>query len=950
MKRLFSKICQSIAAWWLALSDRERIHVHVLTLLSIGYVLHYLVFSAYFIEDAGISYSFARNLVEGEGLVAYPGGERVEGYSNPTWTFLIAFFYALKVPVWFSAKALGAVFGALTLPLAYLLVRECRPGKEDGIALLAPFFLAASTTFVVWNASGLENSLFNILLAGGMLCVLREGRDSSARPLSAVCFVLLAMTRPEGILYAAIAGFFRLIMALRQGPVIRPILAWLAVFWVPFCIYHAWRFSYFGWEWPNTYYAKLDGENRFKPFKWNVRGWLYVRNHLRAYFLGFALPLYAIALVGLKDARRWLVLGLTSLGAVVFFWNGRLRWPKEWKSERLAQPDWWPALETAFSPIHHEWDKVRVGFLVLSILLLVLASRWTRGGFARVFILVVGLCSVFFILVSGGDWMKQWRWFSLTAVPNFILLAVGVGALVEALPVSPGRRSMIGAWVVAVVLALPNLWNTIHAAPTPETTVSDVRRRVTYMQGVEQKLHLDEVTLLDVDMGAHMWFSGWDIVDIAGLVDVPMARHLFQRDFLAEYVFEERRPDFAHVHGGWANKSKIPRLPIWKKDYIEIPGYPTGRKSFHVGNHVRKSLFVHDRFEGTPGRRVEFEKEVVLEGFEIPATEVGQGQVLYLETWLSGDLRTKDFRLLVFVDDGQGHMHSAALPPGYDWYAPKKWKKGETVWGRWDISLPEGLPVGEYGVGFLLMDTKKGKVLGPLSTGQESDANRMARGEVFFEGVFRVVAPQEAIQAASEALAGLRVSAAKGDCEEAASLWKKARHHASEEGDFMSEHFPEVRSELARCYVLLAEQAPAQEDQIAYLLAAREQDHRESKLLSVSRPLAKTLDAQGDDFWKAGDMDAAYASFRDALRLDPRLSKTRRKAEEVRDVRLGIESKQRDSAKRASSPKPAEKASAKKSPKQVGGAPPPKVVSPSLEVDDSPQADPDPSGKTGSNN
>ena len=259
MKRLFLKVCQSTAARWLSLSDRERIHVHVLTLLSIGYVLHYLVFSAYFIEDAGISYSYAKHLVEGEGLVAYPGGERVEGYSNPTWTLLIAVFYALKIPVWFSAKALGAVLGALTLPLSYLLVRECRPDKEDGVPLLAPFFLAASTTFVVWNASGLENSLFNFLLAGGLLCVLREGRNSSARPFSAVCFVLLAMTRPEGILYAAIAGGFRLIMALRQGPVIRPILAWLAVFWVPFCLYHAWRFSYFGWEWPNTYYAKLDG-------------------------------------------------------------------------------------------------------------------------------------------------------------------------------------------------------------------------------------------------------------------------------------------------------------------------------------------------------------------------------------------------------------------------------------------------------------------------------------------------------------------------------------------------------------------------------------------------------------------------------------------------------------------------------------------------------------------
>ena len=45
------------------------------------------------------------------------------------------------------------------------------------------------------------------------------------------------------------------------------------------------------------------------------------------------------------------------------------------------------------------------------------------------------------------------------------------------------------------------------------------------MSWVQRRLDVDHVTLLDVDMGAHMYFSGWDIVDIAGLVDVPMARH-----------------------------------------------------------------------------------------------------------------------------------------------------------------------------------------------------------------------------------------------------------------------------------------------------------------------------------------------------------------------------------------------------------------------------------------
>ena len=68
---------------------------------------------------------------------------------------------------------------------------------------------------------------------------------------------------------------------------------------------------------------------------------------------------------------------------------------------------------------------------------------------------------------------------------------------------------------------------------SPETSVNDVHRRVRYMTFVQNRLDLDHVTLLDVDMGAHVYFSGWDIVDIAGLVDVPIARH---SDYNHRYV------------------------------------------------------------------------------------------------------------------------------------------------------------------------------------------------------------------------------------------------------------------------------------------------------------------------------------------------------------------------------------------------------------------------------
>ena len=38
------------------------------------------------------------------------------------------------------------------------------------------------------------------------------------------------------------------------------------LFLVPFGLYQWWRYDYFGWAYPNTYYAKSGLGNRFKPF------------------------------------------------------------------------------------------------------------------------------------------------------------------------------------------------------------------------------------------------------------------------------------------------------------------------------------------------------------------------------------------------------------------------------------------------------------------------------------------------------------------------------------------------------------------------------------------------------------------------------------------------------------------------------------------------------------
>ena len=85
----------------------------------------------WYIEDAAISFAYARNWAAGDGLVAFAGGERIEGYSNPLWVALMAFFYLLGVDGFWSSKVMGMVFGGITVVLTYFLATEVLDDEDD---------------------------------------------------------------------------------------------------------------------------------------------------------------------------------------------------------------------------------------------------------------------------------------------------------------------------------------------------------------------------------------------------------------------------------------------------------------------------------------------------------------------------------------------------------------------------------------------------------------------------------------------------------------------------------------------------------------------------------------------------------------------------------------------------------------------------------------------------
>jgi hypothetical protein len=97
-----------------------------------------------------------------------------------------------------------------------------------------------------------------------------------------------------------------------------------------------------------------------------------------------------------------------------------------------------------------------------------------------------------------------------------------------------------------------------------------------------------------------------------------------------------------------------------------------------------------------------------------------------------------------------------------------------------------------------------------------------------------------------------------------------------------------VKQGITTCWIGRADAAETREVAVAALVQARVWNHRDKALITRARTLAALYDADGDVAQAEGEVQVAYDAYLTALSLDPRLSWTRRKAEDMRDERLKI--------------------------------------------------------------
>ncbi len=194
-------------------------------------------------DDDFITYRYARNLIEGQGLV-FNAGERIEGFSAPGWMLLVAGALALGVdPEQFSI-AVSIVAAGVAAWAVGALWRTRHPGSISA----GPAWLVAATPAIGWHAIiGLGTVVLAALLACFALAWERA-RPHGGRALVAALLVgLAALVRNEALLFAL--PF--VLEERRPGRLARAALAL-----GPLACWQLFRVVYFGRLTPVTYAVK----------------------------------------------------------------------------------------------------------------------------------------------------------------------------------------------------------------------------------------------------------------------------------------------------------------------------------------------------------------------------------------------------------------------------------------------------------------------------------------------------------------------------------------------------------------------------------------------------------------------------------------------------------------------------------------------------------------------
>jgi arabinofuranosyltransferase len=276
--------------------------------------------NAYVCDDAFISFRTVKNFVNGYGL-RWNTIERVQTFTNPLWILLTSvFYYPLQ---WFHSIEDTTKMYLVSLSLSYFtslsavvfMASNLMRSKRNAALIILLAVLFSSRAFVEFTSSGLENPLTYLLI---VLFYFRYFSDEDqSRPKYIVHLLIIAslafLNRQDSVLLFVFPASALIIGAAKAHG--RKALGLLAAGLSPAIGWVLFSLIYYGFPFPNSYYAKLGLTPVSVVLKQGI-------NYFFSMFISDPLTVcvifFAIILLALRKDRRNLMAGLGLLASVIY--------------------------------------------------------------------------------------------------------------------------------------------------------------------------------------------------------------------------------------------------------------------------------------------------------------------------------------------------------------------------------------------------------------------------------------------------------------------------------------------------------------------------------------------------------------------------------------------------------------------------------------------------------
>jgi len=263
-------------------------------------------------DDAMISMRYAGNLADGFGAVWNPGGERVEGYTNPLWMLYMSALHLL--PVARSTVSLFVQESAAILLMVNLVcvakianfVSASRVVASCAV-LLTAFYLPLNN----WSLQGMEVSVLTLLITLAVWDVLNSLRSGVfSRRWSLLLGVATLVRLDAAVPLLGLLLFVSITDPIHRSRTLRWGLGSLVFF---LSLQTVFSLAYYGDPLPNTYYLKMTGIPvilRFSKGLIALRDFIWNMNPIL-----FAMPFIFAAL---RREREPLLLACVVLGQLAY--------------------------------------------------------------------------------------------------------------------------------------------------------------------------------------------------------------------------------------------------------------------------------------------------------------------------------------------------------------------------------------------------------------------------------------------------------------------------------------------------------------------------------------------------------------------------------------------------------------------------------------------------------